>query len=262
MGRATPRYGEPSTPTNSLPAVVQWALCGRPIPAAPWESAKRGHKERHRPSNRCAHVPPIEWVAHKPTGGRLITRCAAAGAVARRPAHTSAMRTPVPWPLPQVPTRGHDLRAVGITSDKLAGEVRRGTIVRLRRDIYIAASALPDDPRDLHLLRTLAEQTVLTDAVASHHSAALAWRLPLPKWEGRSRGTALVDPGDGTPGHDPVPHRQLLSTARCSPPPPRDDRSLRTSTDDPRTHNGRRRYGTRPAPCAHGRGRRGEGRSK
>lgn len=98
------------------------------------------------------------------------------------------MRTPVPWPLPQVPTRGHDLRAVGITSDKLAGEVRRGTIVRLRRDIYIAASALPDDPRDLHLLRTLAEQTVLTDAVASHHSAALAWRLPLPNGKAAAEG--------------------------------------------------------------------------
>jgi hypothetical protein len=55
-----------------------------------------------------------------------------------------------------------------------------GRVVRLARGVYIAAHAVPSDPVGRHLLLALALQVRSPGAIASHHTAALAWGLSLP----------------------------------------------------------------------------------
>lgn len=88
------------------------------------------------------------------------------------------MRRPAPWAPPRVPTRSRDLQAAGVSHHKIADEVARGLLVQLRRGVYVAASAVPADPRERHLLHALAEQTADPRLVASHGTAGLLWGLP------------------------------------------------------------------------------------
>jgi hypothetical protein len=55
-----------------------------------------------------------------------------------------------------------------------------GRLLRVRRGVYIAADAWPDDSSGQHLVRAYAELAVNPVAVVSHETAALAWRLPHP----------------------------------------------------------------------------------
>jgi hypothetical protein len=50
----------------------------------------------------------------------------------------------------------------------------------LRRGVYLAGTAWPQDPVGRHLLLAQAELVANPEAVLSHQSAALAWRLPNP----------------------------------------------------------------------------------
>ncbi len=59
-------------------------------------------------------------------------------------------------------------------------QLNRGALVRLRRGVYLAASALPDEPALQHLVSARAEVVANPGAVISHQSAAVAWGLPHP----------------------------------------------------------------------------------
>lgn len=54
-----------------------------------------------------------------------------------------------------------------------------GRITRLAPGVYVATDALPGDPAAGHLLTALAHQVLRPRAIASHHTAALAWDLDL-----------------------------------------------------------------------------------
>jgi very-short-patch-repair endonuclease len=66
-----------------------------------------------------------------------------------------------------------------VTKRRIESAVRCGRITRLRRGVYIASDAIPDDPVALHVLRAQAEQVAAPARVASHATAALALQLPL-----------------------------------------------------------------------------------
>ncbi len=73
-----------------------------------------------------------------------------------------------------------------------------GRLVTLRQGVYLAGSEWPDDPVARHLVLAHAEQVANPEAVISHQSAALAWRLPNP---GPTRWTefpvSVTLPSDG-----------------------------------------------------------------
>jgi very-short-patch-repair endonuclease len=52
-------------------------------------------------------------------------------------------------------------------------------VVRLARGVHIRAEAVPEDEAGLHLANALARQVLIPNAIASSHTAALAWGLPL-----------------------------------------------------------------------------------
>ncbi len=62
----------------------------------------------------------------------------------------------------------------------LTTQLRRGTVVRVRQGVYLAAASWPDDPVGRHLLQAKAELAVSPEAVISRQSAALVWGLPTP----------------------------------------------------------------------------------
>jgi very-short-patch-repair endonuclease len=72
------------------------------------------------------------------------------------------------------------LQYCGISPKMIHTQVAAGTLVRLRRGVFVAAAAMPSDDVGRHLIRARAEQAVHPQAVVSHASAALAWNLPFP----------------------------------------------------------------------------------
>ncbi len=90
------------------------------------------------------------------------------------------MRTRDPWAPPTTPFTLAQVAPLGITDKRLRSARAADAITRLRRGVYVASPAVPDDPVALHLLRALAEQVASPDWVASHDTAALALGLPLP----------------------------------------------------------------------------------
>ncbi|MGV8908018.1 MAG: DUF559 domain-containing protein [Propionicimonas sp.] len=96
------------------------------------------------------------------------------------------MRTPRPWLLPTRPTTRAQLTAAGVTKAMLATQLKSGRLLRLRHDVYLAASEWPDDPVGQHLALVRAESVATPGAAISHESAALVWGLPSPgfrDWE-------------------------------------------------------------------------------
>ena len=90
------------------------------------------------------------------------------------------MRTPAPCVLPSQPASRAMLLASGITRQMLATQVESGRLIRVRRGVFVAASAWPPSEADRHVLLAKAEQVVHPSAVLSHASAALVWSLPHP----------------------------------------------------------------------------------
>ena len=103
-------------------------------------------------------------------------------------ADDDGMRTPRRWVLPTRPTTRADLAAIGVSDEMIRTQLSGGTLLRLRRGVFVAASSPPVTPRDQHLLRAYAEQAANPAAVLSHRTAALVWGLPTPDfatwWEG------------------------------------------------------------------------------
>lgn len=94
------------------------------------------------------------------------------------------MRTPRPWLLPTRPTTRAQLMAAGASKAMLATQLKSGRLLRLRHDVYLAASEWPDDQAGQHLALIRAESVATPGAAISHESAALVWGLPSPGFRG------------------------------------------------------------------------------
>lgn len=90
------------------------------------------------------------------------------------------MKTPRPWQLPTEPIRRDHLLAGNVTHTMLETQLRAGRLLRVRPAVYLDASRWPDSPTDQHLVRAHAELAAFPDAVISHGSAGLIWRLFQP----------------------------------------------------------------------------------
>ena len=107
------------------------------------------------------------------------------------------MRTPAPCLLPTQPASRAMLLATGVSRQMLSTQVAAGRLVKVRRGVYIAATAVPDDDAGMHLLRARAEQVVHPSAVISHASAAIVWSLPTPGFaEWQDAPPAVTLPSD------------------------------------------------------------------
>ncbi len=83
------------------------------------------------------------------------------------------------WDPPHTPFTLDHVTPLGVTPAALRTAVRTGRVVPLARGVLINAAALPADDAGLHLVHALAHQVLRPHAIASHHTAALAWDLPL-----------------------------------------------------------------------------------
>ena len=93
------------------------------------------------------------------------------------------MRSATPVPLPTRPATRAMLLQSGFSPQMIRTQLDSDQLVRLRRGVFLAASAWPDDEAGRHILRAYAEQTMYVHAVLSHHTAALVWGLPHPGLE-------------------------------------------------------------------------------
>ncbi len=81
---------------------------------------------------------------------------------------------------PDPPHTRADLAALGVSDEMIRTQVTAGTLVRLRRGVFVTATASHDAPRDQHIVRAFAEQAANPAAVLSHRTAAVVWGLPTP----------------------------------------------------------------------------------
>jgi very-short-patch-repair endonuclease len=119
------------------------------------------------------------------------------------------MRTPRPRPLPTEPTSLPLLESAGCTRQMVRTQVASGRLVRVRHGVFVAAGAWPADAVDQHLVRARAELVVHPDAVISHGSAALVWRLPHPgpaEWHDAPPSVTLPRGGGARSGRGPATH--------------------------------------------------------
>ena len=83
------------------------------------------------------------------------------------------------WDPPATPFIWAHVAPLGVTRPMIHTAARVGRITRLAKGVYIASSAVATEPVARHLQRALAQQLLRSTAIASHHTAALAWDLDL-----------------------------------------------------------------------------------
>ncbi|MCL4722557.1 MAG: hypothetical protein KJ041_11535, partial [Gammaproteobacteria bacterium] len=82
----------------------------------------------------------------------------------------------------------------------IATQVRNGNLLRLRRGVFLATAAWPEDSSGQHLTLAHAEQVANPAAILSHQSAAVNWGLPNPGFhDWHSEPVAVTLPAGG--GH-------------------------------------------------------------
>lgn len=85
----------------------------------------------------------------------------------------------IAWDPPQTPFVLANVAALGVTPQVLRTAIATGRVIRVVPGVYIAAAAWTDDAVQQHLHRAAARQLQRPRAIASHHTAALAWGLSL-----------------------------------------------------------------------------------
>jgi very-short-patch-repair endonuclease len=74
------------------------------------------------------------------------------------------------------------LAAAGVSDEMIHTALASKRLLRLRRGVFVAASAWPDDPQGRHVMMGHAELVTNPDAVLSHGTAAVIWDLPSPSF--------------------------------------------------------------------------------
>lgn len=93
------------------------------------------------------------------------------------------MSRTAPLSLPTHPASRELLLGAGFSPQAIRSHLEAGRLVRVRRGVYVAASAWPDDPAAQHVMRARAELVLYESGVISHQSAALVWGLPHPGFQ-------------------------------------------------------------------------------
>jgi very-short-patch-repair endonuclease len=86
---------------------------------------------------------------------------------------------PRTWTPPPEPFTLAHVAPLGVTAAMIRRAEQSGAITRLTHGVHIATDALPDDATAKHVQLALAVQLRNPNAIASHHTAALAWGLDL-----------------------------------------------------------------------------------
>lgn len=123
------------------------------------------------------------------------------------------MRKPRPWVLPTQPVTRAILLTGGITEAMIRGRLRCGELVAIRDGVYVSAAVWPDGPAAQHLIRGHGELVANPNAVLSHQSAAVVWRLPTPgfgDWHDLPVSVTLPVVGHRSRTGRAVHHRGLL----------------------------------------------------
>jgi very-short-patch-repair endonuclease len=84
-----------------------------------------------------------------------------------------------PWTPPTTPFTAAHVAPLGVTDAMIRWAVDTGSVTRLTRGVFVATRSVPDDPIPRHVQLALALQLRNPSAIASHHTAALAWDLDL-----------------------------------------------------------------------------------
>lgn len=83
------------------------------------------------------------------------------------------------WTPPSTPFTLANVAPLGVTASAIRWAEQAGSITRLTHGVFVASGAVPQDPVARHLQLALAMQMRNPAAIASHHTAALAWDLDL-----------------------------------------------------------------------------------
>ena len=83
------------------------------------------------------------------------------------------------WTPPTTPFTAAHVAPLGVTDAMIRWAEHSGTITRLTHGVFVATGSVPTDPPARHLQLSLALQLRNPSAIASHHTAALAWDLDL-----------------------------------------------------------------------------------
>ena len=104
------------------------------------------------------------------------------------------------WDPPTTPFTWAHVAPLGVTRSMIHTASTGGRITRLAKGVYIASSAVATEPVARHLQRALAQQLLRPTAIASHHTAALAWDLDLvdPHAAAASPAAFTKPPGSST----------------------------------------------------------------
>ncbi|MGB8022415.1 MAG: DUF559 domain-containing protein [Candidatus Nanopelagicales bacterium] len=103
------------------------------------------------------------------------------------------------WQPPTTPFTFEHVAPLGVTRAMIHAAASSGRITRLAYGVYISADAVAADPVGGHLQRAQALQLGRPQAIASHHTAALAWNLALddPVASAISPASFIVPSGPG-----------------------------------------------------------------
>lgn len=72
------------------------------------------------------------------------------------------------------------LLSSGLSPQMIRTRLDSGQLIRVRRGVFVAADAWPEDAAGQHVMRARAELVLYPAAVLSHRTAALVWGLPHP----------------------------------------------------------------------------------
>jgi very-short-patch-repair endonuclease len=120
------------------------------------------------------------------------------------------------WTPPTTPFTAAHVAPLGVTDAMIRWAVDAGSVTRLTHGVFVATSSVPADAVLRHLQLALALQLRNPSAIASHHTAALAWDLDLDD----ATAAAAVAPSfitPGSPGQRSKAHRDLTIAVRDLP---------------------------------------------
>ena len=113
------------------------------------------------------------------------------------------MARPRSWTPPPTPFTLAHVAPLGVTAAMIRRAEQSGALTRLTHGVHIATDAIPADATAQHIQLALAVQVRNPNAIASHHTAALAWGLDLAD----ERAAAAAKPSFIAPTGSPVRSR-------------------------------------------------------
>ena len=120
------------------------------------------------------------------------------------------------WKPPTTPFTAAHVAPLGVTDAMIRWAVEIGSVTRLTHGVFVATTAVPVDAAARHLQLALGLQLRNPSAIASHHTAALAWDLDLDDaTTAAAAAPSFITPSG--PGMRSKAHRDLTIAVRDLP---------------------------------------------